>query len=185
MSKAVDSSTTDNGNLFEPESFQDVISVLNLHAEEWRHRDTGFYNLLFKYFISTLIVILFPNGAGDESGIVLDFLHVNVFRVTGLFMSLIFLYKTLGMAVRLQTVGDTYAKIMGNLPAGYRRISVRDSSFRMNMSLKPTPNIKKAKNQKLKIIFTLRYSYFLCIILFLGLFTLSLSLMQWSAFIIK
>lgn len=141
--------------------FDTTISLLNVYLTEWVHRDQILWSQVFKFYYAILIVILLPNIA-NYLEITLPYLPVILFRLVGLFLSCIFLYISLGYAIRLQAIGETCQKIINILPEDYQRNSFKDKRF------KKIP-VGKMLYPKL--------SYLVCFSLFISLILLSIILM--------
>lgn len=84
-----------------------------------------------------------------------------IFRLIGVFLSFIFLYVSLGYAIRLKLIGDTYQNIINKLPEEYQRKSIKNIKYKY-------VNIGK--------IFAPRLSYTISFALFLSLFSLAIIL---------
>lgn len=147
-------------NIFLSSDYDSTISLLNVYLAEWSHRDQTMYTHVYKMFYSILMVILLPNFAVFLQ-IDLPEVPIWVFRIIGLLLSFVFLYLSLGYAVRLHSVGYTYKKIIDKLPADYRRERLENI------------NIKQIHIGK---IFKPNLTYILCFALFLILFSLSITL---------
>lgn len=141
--------------------YDTTISLLNVYLAEWIQRDQIIWSQIFKFFYAILIIILLPNLA-LHFNLVLPNLPIFIFRVIGLFLSLIFLYISLGYAIRLQAISDTYRDIIKTFPAEYQRKSIIDIKF---------------KNKSIGKFFMPRIGYIICLALFLILFSLSVILM--------
>lgn len=141
--------------------FDTTISLLNVYLTEWIQRDQILWAQLFKFFYAILIIILLPNLA-RHFDLALPNLPIFIFRLIGLLFSLLFLYVSLGYAIRLQAISDTYRDIINTLPKEYRRKSIKDI---------------KLKNIPIGVLFMPRIGYIVCIMLFLMLVSLSIILM--------
>ena len=135
--------------------YNNTISILNIYFAEWSHRDQ-LWTHLFKFYYAILIVILLPNLTNFFQ-IKLPPLPDIIFRITGLLLSLIFLYISLGYAIRLQAIGDTYQAIIDKLPKEYQR--------------------KKVEEIFMGKFFKIKITYLECFTLFLSLFIPSILLM--------
>lgn len=141
--------------------YDTTISLLNVYLAEWIHRDQIIWSQTFKFFYAILIIILLPNLA-LHFDLALPNLPIFIFRIIGLFLSLLFLYISLGYAIRLQAISDTYRDIIKTLPQEYQRKSIKDIKF---------------KNRFVGKLFMPRIGYVICLALFLVLFSLSIILM--------
>lgn len=141
--------------------YDTTISLLNVYLAEWIHRDQIIWSQIFKFFYAILIIILLPNLALHFE-LVLPNLPIWIFRIIGLFLSFLFLYISLGYAIRLHAIGDTYRDIMKTLPVEYQRKSIEYIKF---------------KNKSIGKIFMPRIGYTICLALFFVLFSLSIILM--------
>lgn len=140
--------------------YDTTISLLNVYLVEWCHRDQIIWSQIFKFFYAILIIILLPNLTLHFQ-LILPNLPVLIFRIIGLFLSLIFLYISLGYATRLQAISDTYQNIIKKLPEEYQRKSIQSIKYK-------TLHIGK--------YFMPRLGYIICLALFFVLFSLSVIL---------
>lgn len=138
--------------------YDTTISLLNVYFLEWSHRDQILWSQIFKFYFATLIVILLPN-IYNYFQMELPSLPDWGFRIIGIFLSFVFLYISLGYAVRLHNISESYRLILNKLPDEYKQIHI-DS-----MNYKGIPIGK---------IFKPRLGYMICIILFFSLLLLSL-----------
>ena len=141
--------------------YETTISLLNIYFLEWRHRSQTLWSQIFKFYYAVLIIILLPNLALYFQ---LDLPRIPslTFRVVGLLLSFVYLYISLGYAMRFHAACITYQKIINELPKKYRR-----------------ERIKKIKYKGMHVgeIFTPNLSYIICLALFLSLFILAVILM--------
>lgn len=135
--------------------YNETISLLNVYLSEWSHRDIQLWSKAIKLYYVILVIILFPNIT-NFFNVVLPPLPAIIFRLIGLFLSLIFLYVTFGYAIRFQAIADTYQSIINELPEKYRRKSI--------------------KTYKMGFLFSLKINYLLYFTLFVSLFALSITL---------
>lgn len=141
--------------------YDSTISLLNLYFSEWSHRDQILWAQIYKFYYAILIFILLPNLA-DHFQLNLPTIPVFIFRIIGLILSLIFLYISLGYAIRLQAIGDTYQNIINKLPKDYQRESIKNIKY---------------KNIQIGKFFMFKLGYMICVTLFITLFSLSIVLM--------
>lgn len=137
--------------------YEATISLLNIYFSEWHHRSQTLWSQTFKFYYAVLIIILLPNLA-LRFQLNLPRVPILTFRVVGLLLSFVYLYISLGYAVRLHAVSITYQKIINKLPKSYRRKRVK--------------NIK-CKSIRIGKIFAINLSYIICFVLFLSLFILA------------
>ena len=138
--------------------YDTTISLLNVYFSEWSHRDQILWSQIFKFYFATLIVILLPN-IYNYFQMELPPLPDFAFRIIGILLSFVFLYVSLGYAIRLHNISESYRLILNKLPDEYKQIPLD------TMNYKGIPIGK---------IFKKRLAYTICIILFLSLFSLSL-----------
>ena len=141
-------------------SYDATISLLNVYFMEWRHRDQILWVQTFRFYYATLIIILLPNIAARLQ-IDLPVIPNLVYRLVGLLVSIVFLYISIGYAIRLHIISKSYRNILDKLPQGYEQKSFDDFGPRAIHIVK---------------LFKPRLGYILCITLFLSLFLLSLLL---------
>lgn len=136
--------------------YDTTIALLNVYLSEYIYRDQVLWSNLFKMYYVVLIVILLPNLT-NYFQIELPNIPIIIFRLIGLLLSFVFLYITLGFAIRVQAIVDTYQQIIDKLPNDYQR--------------------KKIKTIPSGKLFSLKMSYIACFIFFLSLFVLSIIFM--------
>ena len=71
--------------------------------------------MIFLPYVSDFLGITLPNKWPNF-----------VFPLVGLLLSIVFLYVSLGYAVRLKAIGDTYQKLIDYLPVELKRCSLAD-----------------------------------------------------------
>lgn len=107
-----------------------VISIMNIYLEEWIHRNGEMWELVFKYFYVTLIVLFLPNlverlGIGNMPN-----LPQALFPAISIGLSLYFLYVSIGYAKRLEAIGNSYQKMIDLLPEDLRRMHICDDKIK-------------------------------------------------------
>jgi len=118
-SQPVDMSSLDNPVI------DKIISLMGVYLDEWKYRDAGFWNQVFKYFYVNLIVTTLPNIAGFLK-INLPNINTGLFPIVGIIMAFVFLYLGLSDLARTRAIGDTYVRLMGLLGSEYfQRIKVK------------------------------------------------------------
>ena len=140
---------------FEDIQTDDLINLMNVYLSEWTHRDELLWSQVFRYFYVTVVVIFLPNIAGFLGIILPEKLPNIIFPIAGLVLALVFLYVSIGYAKRLEAVGKTYQKLICYLPKEIQRYSLLD------------PEIKLGK------FFHRPMSIVLCVLMFVGSFSLS------------
>lgn len=143
-----------------PDKFNTTVSLLNVYLSELIHRDQIFKDQVFKFFYTILIIMLLPNLALHFQ-LELPDLPVFIYRLLGLFGAFIFLYISLGYAMRLQAASETYQNVINQLPINYRRKYIY--TF-------------KLKGISIGKIFMPKLSYIVCFSLFFILLFLSIFL---------
>ena len=138
--------------------YDSTISLLNVYFMEWSHRDQMLWAQTFRFYYASLIVILLPNISGALQ-IDLPAIPKLIYRLIGLLISLVFLYVSLGYAIRFHIISKSYREILYKLPNEYKQKSFDDFGPK---------EIKVAK------LFKPRLGYIVCITLFLSLILLSL-----------
>lgn len=107
----------------------DVIALLGIYLEEWKHRDEILWIQSFRFFYATLIVMLIPNLTTYLKICLPSSIPVKAFPVIGLIMSIVFLFISLQYAMRLSASADTYEKIINILDEKYRRVSLEKMHY--------------------------------------------------------
>lgn len=138
-----------------------TISLLNIYFAEWHYRSQVLWSQTFKFYYAILIIILLPNLA-TYIQVDLPRIPILAFRVVGLLLSFVYLYISLGYAIRLQAAGITYQSIIDKLPPEYERKRIKDIKY---------------KNVHIGKMFTPNFGYIICFALFLSLLVLAVTLM--------
>ena len=103
-----------------------IISLMSVYLDEWKHRDKILWSQVFKIFYAVLLVTILPNIASFLE-ISLPEINKIFFPIAGTVMNVIFLYVGLGYAKRLEASADTYKNVMKLLgDPKYQRVSVKD-----------------------------------------------------------
>lgn len=105
-----------------------IIQAMDHYLQEYIHRDTHMWSQNYKFFFSSLIVILLPNLT-DYLGIALPetlSAHSWVFPAVGIVLSFVFLYVSLGLARRFTAVSETYNALISLLPDELQRKSIKN-----------------------------------------------------------
>lgn len=150
--------TENTNDTFLSSHYATTISLLNVYFSEWSHRDQLLWSQAFKFYFATLIVILLPNISNLFQMDLPPISHL-AFRIIGMLLSFVFLYISLGYAVRLHAISESYQRILKKLPEGYNQI---------------LPDDIKIKNIPIGFYFKFRLGYIICITLFISLFLLSI-----------
>lgn len=141
-------------------NYDTTISLLNVYFSEWHHRSQTLWSQIFKFYYAILIIILLPNLT-NYFRLQLPVLPAIIFRILGLLFSFVFLYISLGYAIRLQAIGITYQNIINKLPKEYQRKKITDI---------------KLGNICIGKLYNTNMSYIICTSLFISLFLLSITL---------
>ena len=150
-------SHNNTNNNFLSSDFDTTISLLNVYFMEWSHRDQILWTQTFRFYYAALIVILLPNISVPLQ-ISLPPIPNLIYRLIGLCISIIFLYVSLGYAIRLHIISKSYRCILDKLPPEYKQKTFDDF---------------KSKGINLAKLFKPRLGYIVCITLFLSLFLLA------------
>lgn len=149
--------------------YDTTISLLNVYFLEWSHRDQVLWAQTFRFYYAALIIILLPNLA-DPLLMNLPEMSNQPYRIIGLLISVVFLYVSLGYAVRLHTISISYRQILNSLPQEYKQKTLDDIEF---------------KGINMEKLFKPRLGYIVCITLFLSLFVLAVLFIIFDAKCIK
>ncbi len=141
---------------------QDLLALMQIYLSEWMHRDELLWKQVFKYFYATLFVLFLPNIAAFVQ-IELPDISPTIFPAAALLLSLVFLYASIGYAMRLAAIGDTYQKLIDLLPEELRRVSIKSGEIKGAEFFKP------------------RMSMVLCVLMFLSASALSVYMLIYYA----
>jgi len=107
---------------------EDILSAMGIYLDEYIHRDTHMWSQTYKFFFSSLVVMLLPYLT-ERIGIQIpdEFaLYTKIFPAAGIVLSFAFLYVSLSLAKRFNAVSQTYNKLINQLPEELRRVSIKD-----------------------------------------------------------
>lgn len=152
----------EKGILFSSFETQDLLVLMQIYLSEWMHRDELLWKQVFKYFYATIFVLFLPNIAAFVQ-IELPNIAPSIFPMAALVLSVVFLYASLGYAIRLAAIGDTYQKLIDLLPERLRRISIKSGEIKGSQFFKP------------------RMSMVLCVLMFLSSSALSIYMLIYYA----
>lgn len=112
---------------------EDLLTLMNIYLEEWKHRDSMLWKQVFTYFFAILIVMIIPfaNINGFSLG---DKLPQCAFPIVGLVLDLIYAIICYNYAARLSSVGKAYTNIIDMLPRKYQRTKIKDKPFIFGMA---------------------------------------------------
>ena len=88
-----------------------IISLMDIYLDEWKHRDSLLWSQVFKLFYANLIVIILPHLA-NYLDISLPPINGKLFSIIGILLAFVFLYIALGYAKRLNASSQTYTNVM-------------------------------------------------------------------------
>ncbi len=144
-----------NLQIYALSSPEQIIELLGIYMEEWRYRNSLFWNQLFLFFVSALIVFMLPYM---EAPFKFDFESANIpestFTITGILLSILFVYISIGNAFRSQSSRQTYMSVALKLPEDMRPVLI---------GFAPEDKNKKCR-EKWKMFWTFKYKrkiYFL------------------------
>lgn len=102
-----------------------LLQLINIYLSEWDHRATALWSQVFKYFYATLFVLFLPIMA-NHFEIDLSEFPKWIFSIAAFILSAIFLYVSWGCAKRAKAIGDTYKKLVEQLPEELHRVSTSE-----------------------------------------------------------
>lgn len=102
----------------------EIITLMDIYLEEWKHRDSILWAQAFRFFYATLIVMLLPNLTSYLHISLPSNIPVKAFPIIGIVMAIGFLYISLGYSMRLAASSKTYQNIINLLEKTYQRVSV-------------------------------------------------------------
>lgn len=106
--------------------FDRIVSLMSVYLSEWKHRDSLFWSQIFKLFYGSVIISFVPNLSDHLGFKIPTYIHSLIFPVIGIVFSLFSLYVAYGYACRLKASGDTYRKLMHELPEEFYQDSICD-----------------------------------------------------------
>lgn len=105
-----------------------IIQAMDHYLQEYIHRDNHMWSQNYKFFFSSLIVMLLPNLT-ERFGISLPEKLTTydwIFPAVGIILSFVFLYVSLGLARRFNAVSITYNNLIDLLPTELQRTSIKN-----------------------------------------------------------
>ncbi len=110
---------------------EEIISLISVYLNEWKHRDDVLWRQVFKFYYVTLITMVFPHITGylNANFIIED---ARLFYYIGLVMSMIFYYVAIAIAMRARASYKAYEKVVNLLEDNkhtYTRVSVATLRF--------------------------------------------------------
>ena len=111
----------------------ELLDIWKIYNDEHCHRDTMFWNQIFKYLWGILATMVLPYYIPDS---LLQMLNVNrvVFPIIGLFLTAVFIHVFIGYILRLKKVDAVCGTINGMLPKKLQREKVcKLFGFRMSL----------------------------------------------------
>ena len=90
---------------------EQLISLMAIYLDEWKHRDSLLWSQTFKLFYANLIVIILPYVT-NFLGLSLPPINNKIFFIIGIVFAFVFLYIGLGYAKRLNASSATYKNMM-------------------------------------------------------------------------
>ncbi len=106
--------------------------AMEVYLQEYTHREKHMWSQNYRFFFSSLIVMLLPNLTDYFSLNIPKFLteHAYIFPLLGIVMSVVFLYVSLNLGKRFKAISDTYNDLIKKLPEAYKRISIEDMPYK-------------------------------------------------------
>lgn len=107
-------------------SKEEIINLMSVYLDEWKHRDLSFWTQTYRYFYATLIVILLPN-IGSIFEIRLAFsVGDKIFPLVGIFMSIFFMYFSVVSGIKSTLASNAYRQLISYIPKDYREKCVAE-----------------------------------------------------------
>ena len=135
---------------YEIETTEELLSLMNIYLTEWSHRDSLMWKQICTFFFATFIVISLPFGEIWKIALT-EIIPNFVFPITGIVLSLIFLYITIQYAHRLSKISDTCRELIEYLPEEFQRRKLYD---------------KDSINDKKKLAYIVPWIMFVTLIVF-------------------
>lgn len=107
----------------------DLISLMNVSLTEINYRDESFWNHVYKYFLSTLVIICFPyiSEMFNAHELASKIPH-EAFCILGIVMAVCFFIVSEAYIARASKAGDVYRQLIEKLPDGYRSQTIGSES---------------------------------------------------------
>ena len=80
-----------NGQEWAPKDTQELLTLMSIYLDEWKHRDSILWKQTFTFFWATLIVMLLPFAAKYLQINIPDKLPQFLFPLIGIIMSFLFI----------------------------------------------------------------------------------------------
>ncbi len=98
----------------------EIVKMLNYYQDEWKFRQTHFWNLAIRMFTLNLIITMLPFVNSIGGMVMINRIPPYAFLIAAIIISLIELFILLAEGIRHIDVGKTKTRINGMLPAPYR-----------------------------------------------------------------
>lgn len=102
-----------------------LLELWNIFLVEWQHRDSMFWKQVYLYFLSSLIVMLFPYIKIWKQDFT-EKLPSHLFPIVGILMALLFFIICEGYIARLEALDIQIDKIRSQLPEEFKRKTVKE-----------------------------------------------------------
>jgi len=108
---------------------QELISLLGVYLEDFKHRNNILWGNTFKLFYAALLIILLPTVYVAKVEFIFLPMPTELYRAVCFVMLLAILYVVAGYAKRLECCTETYKKMNEKLPKEYQRKDILELKF--------------------------------------------------------
>lgn len=98
----------------------EIVKILNYYQDEWKFRQTHFWNLAIKMFTLNLIITMLPFVSSIGGMAIISRIPPYAFLIAAIIISLIELFVLLAEGIRHIDISQTRSRINNMLPAPYR-----------------------------------------------------------------
>lgn len=152
---------------------ENIISLLGMYRDEWKHRDKFFWSVFWKFTYLSLIIGFFPDLLDRFQ--IKNTLIANIpnwiFSIAGIAFSVFGLFMAINEMQRIQKLDEIHYRLIDMLPSKYRieRIS-------------PNESTDKHKTERKLAVFRVRTNYLLCGVYFIIMVLLIVTIIMKSFF---
>lgn len=87
----------------------EIIDLMEIYLDEWKHRDSMFWDQTFKFYFATLVIIVLPQLSWFDSP---KFMPQEMLNAVGFVMSCVFLFVSFMYGSRLRASSKTYHRMI-------------------------------------------------------------------------
>ncbi|MBD5499191.1 MAG: hypothetical protein HDR11_15815 [Lachnospiraceae bacterium] len=114
-----------------------LIALINIYEEDWKHRDLLLWSHVYRFFYISVLTMLIPQLSSYFS-LNLGNVPRIIFPVTGTLLSLLSIYVSYSMGMRLKASDKSRRKLYALLPDEYHKVTLKEISNSRILSTRVT-----------------------------------------------